>query len=135
MKNSSLVLMRGFTVNVNGFCSSMPWKGMTISTSWVCQAIPVSHTEIYTQHSWQNNPLDNVNNAIIQIPRLCVVELCSLSLQMAHYPFNALLSMYYSRINQCLERCPWSWRKVVSYLAEVQLDRWSCSLWCGSLSD
>lgn len=118
-----VVLCSGWnSVHVNGFCSSVPWKGVTISTPWICQAIPVSHTEIYTQHSWQNSPLGNVNNVIIQIHRLCVVEIRTLSLQMVHYPFN-VLSLYYSRMNRCLERCPRSWRKVVFCLAEVQLDR------------
>ena len=119
---SSLELMRELRVNVSGFCSHMPWKGMIVSVSCLCQAVPVSHTDIHAQHSSQNSPLENVNNAVTQVHRPCVVEICTLSLQMVHYPANVLLSMHYSRLNRRLDRCPRSWRKVVP-CSEVQLDR------------
>lgn len=48
-----------------------PGKGWLLAHPGYTKQSQLSHTEIHTQHSWQNSPLDNVNNIIIQTPRIC----------------------------------------------------------------
>lgn len=59
-------------------------KGWLLAHPGYAKQSPLSHTEIYTQHSWQNSLLDNVNTVIIQTPRICIVEIRTVSLPMVH---------------------------------------------------